>query len=307
MNTLTCVLLYCALGAASSPVAGDWSNAKVTPLAEINTPDMEYLPSLSADDEVLYFVSDRKATVSVIEKGNKPHDVPDNSQNVWLAQRTGDNSYGTLFVYNDLNTPSVSDGSVSRGIGDYTYVFASADPRESLGEVDIYWQKVTRPDSNVVVVETENIGGNVNSPYRDETPAVAPDGTLYFSSNRPGGMGGSDIWFCRYDRTTGTWQKAENAGPAINTADDELAPAVSPDGGLLVFSSKGRRPSHGGFDLFVSTLEGPGRATTPVNLGSRINSSGSELGSCFSKSGDVLYFASDRTGNFDLYRAQLPE
>ncbi len=308
MNNLVCGLLACALGGGHFSNTRNWNNAEVTPLTVINTPNMEYLPSLSANDETLFFVSDKQTDVPVYEEHKGRRDVPDNSQNVWMAHRADDGSYGgDIFSYGDVNRVLVNDGSVSRGIGDWTYLFASGDTRESLGETDIYSLKVTRPDGNVVVVETDNIGANINSPYRDETPAIGPDGTLYFSSNRPGGMGGTDIWFCRYNRSTGTWDQAENAGAAINTADDELAPTVSPDGKFLVFTSKGQRPSFGGYDLFISTLVAPGKALAPVNLGRNINSSGSEMGACFAKSGDVLYFASDRSSNFDLYKAQLPE
>ncbi len=303
MNNLIWGLLACAMGIAPSSDIQDWSRAEVTALTALNTPATEFLPSLSRNNSMLLFVSDRAAQVPAHTKGPNRDMVADNSLNVWCTTRLGDGSYGDILSYDSFNSPRVEDGSACAGIEKDVYIYASADTRESLGGCDLYIQTASQPSKGVVVVETKNIGSLVNSPYRDATPVVAPDGTLYFSSDRPGGMGGSDIWFCRYVRETGTWLQAENAGPAINTAGEELAPAMSSDGAYLIFTSDKQQPSFGGFDLFASAVTGPGKVEKPVNLGSTINSSDNEVGACVSAAGDMLYFSSDRTGSFDLYKA----
>ncbi|HSG67527.1 MAG TPA: tetratricopeptide repeat protein, partial [Bacteroidales bacterium] len=72
--------------------------------------------------------------------------------------------------------------------------------------------------------DPQNLGDVVNTANWDSQPCFSADGqTLYFSSARRGGMGGSDIWFTRFRQGAG-WTKPENAGPMINTAKEEMAP-----------------------------------------------------------------------------------
>jgi TolB protein len=95
-----------------------------------------------------------------------------------------------------------------------------------------------------------------NSPANDFDPSFAPDGSgVYFFSNRDGGFGKDDIYFAPFDAGTGRYGAAANLGEAINSAGDEWAPVVSPDGQRLMFASDG----HGGrgkHDLFVAHRAG---------------------------------------------------
>jgi Tol biopolymer transport system component len=76
----------------------------------------------------------------------------------------------------------------------------------------------------------------VNSAGAEWFPRPAPDGWLYFGSDRPGGLGGTDIWRARSkaDRWT-----VENLGPAVNTAGDEYEPLPSADGARLIVMADG--------------------------------------------------------------------
>lgn len=95
-----------------------------------------------------------------------------------------------------------------------------------------------------------------NSSANDFDPSFAPDGSgVYFFSNREGGFGKDDIYFAPFDPDTGRYGAAVNLGAAINSAGDEWAPVVSPDGKRLLFASDG----HGGrgkHDLFVAQRQG---------------------------------------------------
>src|SRR5262245_49275332 len=97
-----------------------------------------------------------------------------------------------------------------------------------------------------------------NSSANDFDPSFAPDGSgVYFFSNRDGGFGKDDIYFAPFDPGTGRYGAAVNLGKTINSAGDEWAPVVSPDGKRLMFASDG----HGGrgkHDLFVAQRAGKG-------------------------------------------------
>lgn len=101
-------------------------------------------------------------------------------------------------------------------------------------------------------------------------PHVTANGKyLLFSSNRPGGQGGFDIWYASLkDGKTG---KAMNIGAAINTKEDDGAPFYFAAGNTLVFASKGRT-GMGGFDLFSSTGAFGSDWSEAENLGYPVNS-----------------------------------
>lgn len=93
-------------------------------------------------------------------------------------------------------------------------------------------------------------------PHADHDPVFAPDGRgVYFASDRPGGLGGSDIYFAPFDPVSGTYGEAANLGPAVNTAGDERAPALSADGRRLLYATDGRR-GRGLHDLFLAVRDG---------------------------------------------------
>lgn len=134
----------------------------------------------------------------------------------------------------------------------------------------------------------------VNSEEAEWFPRLAPDGWLYFGSNRPGGLGKNDIWRAR-ETTPGQWL-VENAGPAINTAGDEYEPLPSPDGGRLILMADG--------GLYQSRLGLHGWLPRR-KLGPDVNVNGSEIGALFSPSGKTLLFARDtgepKSGEFFVW------
>src|SRR4030095_2047282 len=80
-----------------------------------------------------------------------------------------------------------------------------------------------------------------NSTANDFDPSFAPDGSgVYFFSNRDGGVGKGHIYFAPFDARTGRYGAGKNLGAKINSAGDEWAPVVSPDGKRLMFARDGR-------------------------------------------------------------------
>jgi outer membrane protein OmpA-like peptidoglycan-associated protein len=97
------------------------------------------------------------------------------------------------------------------------------------------------------------LGGNINTPGREESVQIHPDGqTLYFSSNGHTGMGGQDLYMSRKD-ATGRWGKAVNLGYPINTHKDENSLLVSSNGDVALFASD-RDGGYGGLDLYSFVL-----------------------------------------------------
>ena len=98
--------------------------------------------------------------------------------------------------------------------------------------------------------EPVNIGSGVNSAFQERSPALSPDKlSLYFTSDRPGGFGGSDLYVSRRECLECPFGPAVNLGPNINTPGNDGTPQVSTDGRLLLYS----RPMPDGFeDIVVS-------------------------------------------------------
>lgn len=91
----------------------------------------------------------------------------------------------------------------------------------------------------------------VNSPQWDSHPFVASTGSIiFFTSRRPGGHGGADIWYSLFDKVNTRWGEPVNAGPAINSPHDEVSPMMAPDHQTLYFSSN-RPCGIGGFDVYA--------------------------------------------------------
>jgi outer membrane protein OmpA-like peptidoglycan-associated protein len=112
----------------------------------------------------------------------------------------------------------------------------------------------------------------INSEYYESHASLSYDeNSIYFSSNRPGGYGGQDIYKAVKDEN-GKWGPAVNLGPQINTMGDEISPFISKDGKHLFFSSTGHT-NMGGFDVFHSELLENGTWTEAYNLGYPINNS----------------------------------
>jgi len=139
-----------------------------------------------------------------------------------------------------------------------------------------------------------------DSPGNDFDPSFAPDGSgVYFFSNRPGGFGGDDLYFAPFDAQHGSYGEPRNLGAEVNSAGDEWAPVVSPDGGKLLFATDGRG-GKGKHDLFIARRVG-GVWQHATNL-EAVNSADEDFDATFLRDGQSLVFASgDLNGAVDLY------
>jgi Tol biopolymer transport system component len=138
-----------------------------------------------------------------------------------------------------------------------------------------------------------------NSPGRDFDPAFSADGRfVYFCSDRPGGMGGDDLY--RVAVSAGGFGAVDSLG-VVNSAGNEFAPMLSPDGSTLLFSSD--RPGGAGrHDLYVAARKDTGFAPA-VPVAGGINTSGDEFDATFLSDGTTIVFA--RAGDFRTDRVDL--
>ena len=140
--------------------------------------------------------------------------------------------------------------------------------------------------------------------FSNQHPTVTPDGKrIFFSSNRPGGFGGYDLYFSDY--RDGRWEPAINLGAEINSEGNEAFPYIHPDG-TLYFASNGHG-GRGGFDVLRIDLS-QRRWGPLLHLPAPINGPADDLGFVLRPNGQGGYLVSNRPGGQggdDIYLFQL--
>lgn len=297
------VLCSHALWAQSSAVI-DWQGAVVTEIASLNKAKSDsYMPVLSHDGTTMFFVSNRVAELTDSVSGKT---IENKSHNLWHTTAQADGSFDAPQYLSTLNS-SYNEGGLCIGPDGTQFLFVACErPGQVIGDCDILMLHSVLDSAGQKHWRIDNLGYNVNSKDWESTPALAPDGTLFFSSNRAGGYGGQDIWYCLYNWNTKTWESARNAGPVVNTNKDEIGPFVSADGTMLLFSSNGHTPCYGGKDFYMVYLMEEDSSFAPQNLGEPLNSGDDDLGIYLTSDNSEAYFSSDRNRRFQIYKAVLP-
>lgn len=143
----------------------------------------------------------------------------------------------------------------------------------------------------------KNLDGPMNSAYSDHCLYFAGDDweIAYWTSTRPGGFGGNDIWTS--EKVDGVWQAAVNLGPNVNSAASEHHSLPSPDGNSLYVTTT-RDDGFGGEDIFVTTRDGNGNWSELTNLGAQVNSDQHDRCPAFSPDFKTFFFDSERSGGY---------
>ena len=263
----------------------------------INTPYDEYLPALTADEQTIIITrkEPRKSTTTAMTPEEEDFYIStlDTNGNWTMAER----------VSEPLNS---NDNEGAQCISqDGRFIVFTICGEGGLGSCDLYWSKKIGDRWS----KPRNLGAAVNSRYWDSQPSFSIDGkTLYFTSNRPGGKGGKDIWKTTLNEN-GRWNKAVNLGDSINTPQDETCPFIHYDDQTLYFASNGHI-GMGGFDIFYSRKLNDTTWSMPTNIGYPINTSGEEMNLIVGASGNTAIFSSDKLdgyGGQDLYSFELYE
>jgi Tol biopolymer transport system component len=151
--------------------------------------------------------------------------------------------------------------------------------------------------------EPQVLPSPINSDSRDGSYTVTADGVAYFSSKRPNGFGGYDIW--RMQPMSDQVLQAENLGSIMNSSAFDISPLIAPDGSYLIFGSE-RNGRRGEAHLYISFNKGNNEWTTPVNMnscGAKINNNTAHHNSpSLSPDGKFLFFVRHETMlDMDIY------
>ncbi|MCS7073096.1 MAG: OmpA family protein [Bacteroidia bacterium] len=265
----------------------------------INSVFPDYAPFMHPSNSFLIFTS-RRSDFAVI--GGL-----DYYQNEDLYYTQQDYLYGgwtQAKTFPDAINSKFNEGSACIDSSGSLLYFTRCNAPDGFGVCDIYVAEYVNGEWTNI----KNLGPNVNSKDWDSQPTLSADGkTLFFTSNRSGGFGRTDIYMTRKN-DDGTWTPAENLGPIINTIESEVTPFFMGIENTLYFSSTGHIHNVGDFDIFKSRWLGD-HWENPKNLGPLVNTVGSEYYFSIDGKGEKLFYAlakKDDPKNFDLYSFPMP-
>ncbi|MBJ04676.1 MAG: hypothetical protein CMP65_02080 [Flavobacteriales bacterium] len=253
----------------------------------INSNADEYFPSMPIDSDIIIFTY-------------REDNLEFKDENFYISRKVNNTWLNPEKLGNNINS-EYREGSLSVSLNGNDLFFTSCSRPDSYGGCDIYYSTLINSlDWSVPI----NIGYNINSEYWESQPAISSDGNmLFFSSNRHGGYGGSDIWVSK--KINNSWSHPINLGPSINTEGDEYTPFLHSDNQTFYFSSNGHL-GFGGFDLYRSTMYSDFNFDTIQNLGYPINTHYDESGLIVAKNGIKSYYNSNKLGNLDIYEFDIP-
>lgn len=246
----------------------------------------------------LYFTSARNGARKTYGWNEEPF------LDIYKATYNVDGTITNAEPVGDLNS-KWHDGPSSLSADGNTIYFSSESFKEKggfekdksinakLGQVNLYkatysngkWSNITQLPFN-------------SNAYSTGNPALSKDGkTLYFASNRPGSIGGTDIWKVSVN-ADGTYGEPQNLGPKVNTEGEENFPFITDDNKTLYFASNGRQ-GFGGLDVFAYDLA-KGEST---NLGKPVNSEKDDFAFTLNAEKNIGFLSTNRTGVDNIYLA----
>jgi hypothetical protein len=268
------------------------TTAKLTNVGmPINSGDEEYVPVISADESMMVFTyAGPKSKGGRVNANGEASAIGYYGEDAYLSFKQND-TFQIPKAIENLNT-TANDAAISLS-PDGTRLFVFRDNGDDHG--DIYESFLIGEEFTTPV----KIRGMVNSFSWDGHCSLSSDGTtMYFSSERPGGFGGKDIYRATF-MPDSTWGNIVNLGDSINTKYDEDSPFIHPDGITLFYSSKGPKSS-GGYDIFMSSLEMDSTFKVVENLGYPINTPDDDIYFVVAANGQRGYYSSGKPGGQGL-------
>ena len=259
------------------------TKVKILPFAAVNSISDDYAPVMAVDEKNMYFSSKRKGAMGGLKDKNG---------------KFFDDIYATVFKAGKWSKPikmqakiNTFDYDVVNSISaNGTQLFFSRNKDENF---DIY---VSLLSPKKKWQAPSKLSVEVNSKYNEQWAFLSPDGnSLFFSSDKPGGFGGYDIYKCN-KTASGSWSAAVNLGQNINTAYDDICPVLLANGAFY-FSSQGHN-SMGGFDVFKSGTTDGITWTAAENMGYPLNTPFDDYSFMPSAEGKKGYYATAKKGGF---------
>lgn len=264
----------------------------------VNSAAHDYCPLVTADGNTMYFTSRREGTT-----GNMKDPYGQWFEDIYVAKRIDEVWTNAVNAGGPLNT-LVHDATV--GISPDGSSMIIYRTQQNLVSGDLYEARFHARKWQQPEIMTQQI----NSESHEPSASIAPGGQeVYFTSDRPGGFGGRDLYRIRR-LPNGQWSLPLNLGPNVNTPFDEDAPFMHSDGTTLFFSSNGHN-TMGGYDIFKTVLtdyDMNGWAV-PENMGYPLNTVNDDIYFCLSEDGHTGYFSSERAegmGMQDIYQVTFP-
>ena len=253
----------------------------------INTSETEGVPVISADESILiYTYVGKKSTGGLLNdllKEDKVEGVY--HEDIFMVNKSNDTTWTVPMGISTLNTNG-NDAAVALSPDGQTLFTFGSDVKNP---GDLYSSSLKGNDWS----SPEKLNANINSEYWEGSCSVTSDGRyLYFASERPGGLGGRDLYVS--EKENGDWGPAKNLGPMINTQYNEDAPFIHPDGITMFFSSEGHK-SIGGYDIMYS-IRKENSWIDPISMGIPLNTTEDDRYYVINAKGDVGYFSSNRGG-----------
>jgi len=267
----------------------------------INSENDEYWPSLSADESIMVFTMLLPIDArNPLTRANRQEDLYYSlyEDGEW---QPAENAGTPLNTYDNEGAQSIS------GNGRFM-VFTACGREDGYGLCDLYFSVWEKGSWSVPV----NMGSAINSKYSEKQPSLSADGrAVYFTSDRPGGLGKYDLWMSSR-LPDGKWSPPVNLGENINSREFDQSPFIHPDNKTMYFSSTGW-PGMGGFDIYLSRRTSDSTWGKPLNLGYPINTRHHEEGLIVNARADIAYFSSTRLSgmgrdifSFALYEEAQP-
>lgn len=255
---------------------------------KINSEFPDFAPVISADEAVMFYTSRRP------EEKMSP-DGTGYFEDIYQSTRVDGNWTKGVNSGEPLNIKGQHDATIGLSPDGHT-LFIYTDKK---GNGDIFQSS----DEAGSWDKPEQMYKTINTDFHEPDASLTFDGKrLYFTSNKDGGFGGHDIYYCDWDAEKERWGDAVNAGETLNTPYRERSVFIHPDGETMYFSSDGHN-TMGGFDVFYSKLVS-GVWQKPVNLGPPLNTPDHDIGLVVAGNGRFGYLSSYREGGYgekDIY------
>lgn len=281
-------------------------NSQIQNVTQLNSTQLDFSPTYYKNGIV--FVSNRTTDLTAVKGNRKDQKINDHFMGLYYAEKDA--------ASNNLKSPEAFSTNITGKFHEGPLCFSQDGNLLFFTKNNIKKGAKSRKDKKrrYLKIYTAQKSGtdwtNITElPFNTEEfeechPAVSADGkTLIFSSNRPGGLGGMDLY--RSELINNQWSIPQNLGNQVNTAQNEVFPFLHNDGQLF-FASNGWN-GLGGLDIFSTKMD-TNNSVEPTNIGAPINSDKDDFGLIVNKDKTEGYFSSARQngiGKDDIYKVNF--